>query len=75
MDTLLAFNVKIAKSILKYFITEASSNVTILDGISVGAEIDYCIVFWRAPLQNERCCTVRCLRFASKWPQSLGLDT
>ena len=32
MVTLLAFNVKIEKSILKYFISEESSNVTILDG-------------------------------------------
>ena len=32
MVTLLAFNVKIEKSIQKYFIAEESSNVTILDG-------------------------------------------
>ena len=32
MVSLLAFNLKIEKSILKYFIAEESSNVTILDG-------------------------------------------
>ena len=32
MVTLLPFNVKIEKSILKYFIAEESFNVTILDG-------------------------------------------
>ena len=32
MVTLLAFNEKIEKSILKYFIAEKSSNVNILDG-------------------------------------------
>ena len=37
MVTLLGFNVKIEKSILKYFIAEGSSNVTILDG-----NISYC---------------------------------
>ena len=50
MVTLLAFNVKIKKSIQKYFIAEESSNVTILHGN----------ISWRrclfgdrgAPLQN-----------------------
>ena len=32
MVTVLAFNVKIEKSFLKYFIAEKSSNVTVLDG-------------------------------------------
>ena len=39
MVTLLEFNVKIEKSILKYFIDEESSNVILLDAISVGADI------------------------------------
>ena len=49
--TLWAFNVKIEKSILKYFIAEESSNVTILDD-----NISWCrcIGDWgaQAPLQN-----------------------
>ena len=50
MVTLLGFNVKIEKSIPKYFIAEESSNVTILDG-----KISWCRYLFgdrRAPLQN-----------------------
>ena len=50
MVTLLAFNVKIEKSILKYFTAEESSNVTILDG-----NISWCRYLFGdrgAPLQN-----------------------
>ena len=50
MVTLLAINVKIEKSILKYFLAEESSNVTILDGnISC---CRYLFGVWGAPLQN-----------------------
>ena len=70
MITLLAFNVKIKKSILNYFIAEESSNVTVLDG-----KISWCRYLFGdrgAPLENGRFGTGRSLRFASKWPQPLG---
>ena len=50
MVSLLAFNLKIKKSILKYFIAEESSNVTILDD-----NISWCRYLFGdrgAPLQN-----------------------
>ena len=50
MVTLLMFNVKIKKSILKYFIAEESSNVTILDG-NIGWH-RYLFGDRGAPLQN-----------------------
>ena len=50
MVTLLAFNVKIEKSVLKYFIAEESSNVTILDGNSSWCR--YLFGDRGAPLQN-----------------------
>ena len=66
MVTLLEFNVKIEKSILKSSIAEESS-VTILDG-----KISWCRYFFGergAPLQIGRFDTVRGLR-----PQPLQLD-
>ena len=44
MVTLLAFNVKIEKPILKYFIAEESFNAIVLDG-----NISWCrYLFWRS---------------------------
>ena len=71
MVTLLAFNVKIDQSILKYFIAEESPNVTILDG-----NISWCRYLFEdrgAPLQDGQFCIARSLGFASKWRQPSGL--
>ena len=61
MVTLLAFNVKTKKSILKYFIAEENSNFTILDGKISWSR--YLLGDRRAPLQNGRFSIVRSLRF------------
>ena len=72
MVTLLAFNIKIEESILKYCIAKESYNVNVLD-----SNLSWCRYFLgdrRVPLQDGRFGSATSLRFASKWPPPFGLD-